>query len=97
MVNSGMKRRYSEPRTGLRLQIEIYQRRKAEGEIGARKLRAIGREKLRMETEHRVVERTLAADMHMRIDETRDEEAATPVDPPCMRAHDKTGRVSPRG
>src|SRR5215472_5800865 len=91
MVEIGMSRCSIKPREGLALQVEIHQRRKAKCQIGARKLRPIRLNQLRMCVGCILVQRACFAEVHVRIDETRDKEAVVAVDSFRMRAGSEIG------
>jgi hypothetical protein len=81
MEETRVQRGRFEPGAVLRAEINVYEGREAEREVGARKLGAIGLNELRPCIEGYVVERIWRADMHVGINESRDEIPLAAIDP----------------
>src|ERR1051326_4978487 len=84
MHQSGFK-----PRLVQRLEIKIYDRGKAERQIGARNLRLIGGPKPRMGLNGVVIERRRVAHVHVRINQPWDQKFSRAINSPRMRTGGK--------
>ena len=80
-----MQRRAFKPCLIAWREVEINDGRKAEGEIGAGNLRAIGGPKFWMGVDCVVIQRRGVTHMHVRIDQSRDQKSPAAVYPPRMR------------
>jgi hypothetical protein len=79
-----MQWRAFKPRLVAWREVEIDDGGKAEGEIGTRNLRAISRPKVWVGVDRVVIQRRGVTRVHVRIDQSRDEESPAPVYPPGM-------------
>src|SRR5438874_3218313 len=82
-----MQRRAVEPGLVVRPDVEIHDGCKAEREVGAGHLRSIGSPQLWMGSHRIVIQGRGVTDMHVRVDQARDQEPAGAIDPLCRSVH----------
>src|SRR5580658_8734533 len=76
-----MQRRVFKPHFVLWCEVQINDRSKAEGKKRARNLRAVGGPKLRVGVDRVIIQSSGVANVHVRIDESWDQEPPCAVDP----------------